>query len=278
MVPATRTSVDVALCQNELRPVEGTVDLLTDLGALLDRAGPADVYVLPELLGVAVGLDDGDRPITLEEDQIADLHGFLHAEAADRDAVVVGGSYNVRETDGTIRNRAPIATPDGVETYDKRHPIPAEREDGKAAGETPPPVVEHHGVGIGVLVCYDVEFPGAVRDLVDRGAEVVAVPSWTATEAGVERVARTAAARAVENQCYVATAPLVSDVEGFEGRGRGTVYAPCDDVVGPNGTRLQLPKDERAAATCTLDVTALRESRERAAVRPYADAGAGSDE
>lgn len=273
MSASPRSTFDIALCQYELRPVE-SVDVLIDrIDDLLERAGPADCYVLPELLGVAVGITEVDGLSLLDESECETLHAYLHEEAQVRDAVVVGGSYNVRdEATGEIRNRCPIATPYGVETYDKCHPIPSERDDGKAAGRDGPPVVEHHGVGIGVLICYDVEFPETVRDLVDRGAEVLAVPSWTSSEAGYQRVRRCSAARAVENQCYVATVPLISGIEAFEGTGRSSVFAPCDDIVGDSGTRLSLPRDEEAAATCTVDIGTLRHSRTAASVRPYTDA------
>lgn len=273
MSASPRSTFDIALCQYELRPVE-SVDVLTDrIDDLLERAGPADCYVLPELLGVAVGITDSDGLSLLDESECETLHEYLHEEAQSLDAVIVGGSYNVRdEATDEIRNRCPIATPYGVETYDKRHPIPGERADGKTGGQDAPPVVEHNGVGVGVLICYDVEFPETVRDLVNRGAEVLAVPSWTSTEAGYQRVRRCSAARAVENQCYVATVPLVSSIDGFEGTGRASVFAPCDDVVGESGTRLSLPRDEEAAATCTVVMDALRRSRKEASVRPYTDA------
>lgn len=275
-------TLEVALCQAALRPV-ASVDELTDrVDDLFDRAGAADLYVLPELLGVSVGLDaaggTAEADSILDADQGARLHAFLADAAAERDAVIVGGSYNViDEATGERRNRCPIATPDGVEGYDKRHPIPEERAGGKVAGRAPPPVVTHHGVGVGVLVCYDVEFPETVRDLVDRGAEVIAVPSWTATEAGYQRVTRCAAARAIENQCYVATVPLIGDRPGFEGTGRASVFAPCDDVVGDVGTPYRLPRDEEAVGSYTLDVGALRRSRTGASVRPYADARGAFD-
>lgn len=275
MSASPRSTFDVALCQAELQPLDGVDALIDQMAILVERAGPGDCYVFPELLGVAPELDQAgdDALAVLDADQVDTLHAWLLDTATARDAIVVGGSYNVRDAStDEIRNRAPIATPDGVETYDKCRLILKERDHGKVAGSDPPPVVEHHGVGVGVLVCYDVEFPEVVRDLVDRGAEVLAVPSWTGSEAGYQRVRRCAAARAVENQCYAATVPLVSRVEGFEGTGRSSVFAPCDDVVGDAGTRLSLPKDEDAVATCSLDLDALRRSRSEASVRPSTDA------
>ena len=283
----------IGLCQYEFdADVASVDDLLRRAAALFERAGEADLYVLPELFvsdylapsgdGDDTGGDDGgggdDGFATLDRDDRERLHGFLADVADERDAVVVGGSYNVADG-GEAYNRCPVAVPGaGVETYDKSRPTPSEREDGKRAGEARPPVVEHRGVGVGIAVCYDVEFPELVRDLANRGAEVIAVPSWTATDAGFQRVRRCAAARAVENQAYVAQVSVVGEEsEELTGTGRSAVFAPCDDVVGPHGTRLSLARDARAAGTCAVDIDALRKSREEAAVRPYADATDGKD-
>lgn len=274
----------VGLCQYEFGANSASMDgFLGRTEALLERAGEADLYVLPELF-VTDCLETGEDVATLGREDREAFHDLLADTAAKRDAVVVGGTYNVEEG-GATYNRCPIAVPgEGVETYDKSRLIPDEREDGKRRGQTPPPVVEHRGVGVGVAVCYDVEFPDLVRDLANRGAEVLAVPSWTATEAGFQRVRRCAAARAVENQMYVAQVSVVGEQSEelagtgeLVGTGRSAVFGPCDDVVGPHGTRLSLPRDVRAAATCSVDVAALRNSRRAAAVRPYSDAIDGEE-
>lgn len=311
---------DVALCQYDLGTAESLSAFEDTAAELFDRAGEADLYVLPELCLSDLRLRGEDTSIAetaLTPDEVASYHDFLATEAVARDAVVVGGSYNVvvdgeagkrdrrerntasgsraanpRDGDGTLIdldgdpvdpdrwtpvddrplvNRAPVATPDGLETYVKVHPTPGEREAGKACGTGAPVLVEHAGATVGVLVCYDVEFPELVREAVDAGTEVLAVPSWTASDAGAERVARCAAARAVENQCYVASVPLVGSRGDAGGVGRSRLFAPCDDVCGADGTRLQLPRNQRAAATGTVDLSALRRSREAAEVRPYTD-------
>lgn len=268
-------TLDVALCQYELTGVDELDALLDRTASLFDRAGAADVYVLPELFVTDLVADPSasTADTALDADEVDRLHGFLDREASERHALIVGGSYNV-DDGGRLVNRCPVARPDGeLLTYDKCHPTPSERDGGKQAGTARPPVVDHAGVGVGILVCYDVEFPETVRRLVDDGAELLAVPSWTQTEAGHQRVRRCAAARAVENQAYAAYVPLVGEHLGEEWRatGRASAFAPCDDVVGAHGTRLSLPQDEHAAGTCRVDVAALRESRSTAAVRPYGD-------
>lgn len=64
---------------------------------------------------------------------------------------------------------------------------------------------------IGVAICYDCEFPLLARALAEAGAELILVPSCTDTLAGYYRVRVGAQARALENQCLVAQAPLVGE-------------------------------------------------------------------
>lgn len=266
-------TLDVALCQYELADV-GSVEALTDRArSLLDRAGPADVFVLPEGFAVDAATSEAEPP-TLSQAAFDHLATWTGEEARVRDAVVVAGSVYLAVDGGTV-NRCAVGTPEGeVHTYDKRRPVPDERASGVIAGTEPPPLVDVRGVTVGVLVCYDAEFPELVRATVDRGAELLVVPSWTATEAGFQRVSRCCAARAVENQAAVAHATLVGAHPGDAvgpATGRSAVYMPCDDVVGPHGTGLTLPRDEAAAASCSVDAAALRRARVTATVRPYAD-------
>ena len=62
---------------------------------------------------------------------------------------------------------------------------------------------------IGVLICYDSEFPLLGRALAEAGAEIILAPSATEMEAGFTRVRVGAMARALENQCICVHAPLV---------------------------------------------------------------------
>lgn len=267
------TTLDVALCQYELGTADEMDELIAACRGLLDRAGPADVFVLPELHCNDLrlrGEETQTAAVALSPAEVDSYHDFVRAAAADREALVVGGSYTVA-VDDAFRNRMPVATPDELLTYDKCHPTPPEREGGTVAGDEDPPLVAIRGVDVGVLNCYDVEFPAAVRAVVDRGAELLVNPSFTPSPHGAERVRRCGAARAVENQCYLASVPIVGRRGDVVCEGRSTVFAPCDDVLGHHGTRLQLPRNEAAAATCTVDVDTLRTARREAEVRPYTD-------
>ena len=59
---------------------------------------------------------------------------------------------------------------------------------------------------IGVLICYDVEFPELSRLMADQGMQILFVPFLTDTQNAYSRVRVCAQARAIENECFVVIA------------------------------------------------------------------------
>jgi predicted amidohydrolase len=111
---------------------------------------------------------------------------------------------------------------------------------------------------IGILICYDVEFPEAVRALALAGAELVAVP--TALVQPFDIVARRLVpARAFENQVYVAYAGLCGK-EGDLG------YCGLSCVIGPDGRELSRAGRRPGLLCAEIDPGALAASRR---LNPY---------
>lgn len=85
---------------------------------------------------------------------------------------------------------------------------------------------------VGVLICYDSEFPLLARALVAAGAEILLVPSCTDALSGYWRVRVGAMARALEGQCVVVQAPVVGDAPWCpavdENVGAAAIYGPPD--------------------------------------------------
>ena len=106
-------------------------------------------------------------------------------------------------------------------------------------GDAPFGLVDHHGVRIAVMICYEVEFPEVVRAAALAGAHLVAVPTAQMEPFAfiADHVIRT---RAWENQVYVA----YIDHDGAEGSltyvGRSSIVAPDASVLDAveHGTRL----------------------------------------
>lgn len=115
-------------------------------------------------------------------------------------------------------------------------------------------IAELGGWKVGLLICYDVEFPEAVRQLALAGAQLILVP--TANMAGFEVVAQiTVRARAYENGCYLAYANYC----GSEG---GLVYCGSSSVSGPAGECLALADDQEGLLTADLSATHLSSVRD----------------
>lgn len=83
------------------------------------------------------------------------------------------------------------------------------------------------GLMVGVLICYDVEFPEHVRRLARAGADLVAVPTALPQQPGTPFIAeRMVPVRAFENQVFVAYADWAGADDRFAYAGRSCLAAP----------------------------------------------------
>ena len=78
-----------------------------------------------------------------------------------------------------------------------------EREQWLISGSRSLNVFDIPGARVGILICYDSEFPLLARQLTEAGASILLVPSCTDTDAGYHRVRLSCRARALEQQCFV---------------------------------------------------------------------------
>ncbi len=178
--------------------------------------GGAALAVFPEygMLELA-GLSD--RPLIEAAVAFAEVEALrpraeaLFAGLAARHALhVLAPSGPALVDSGRYRNRAVLFGPDGPVGYqDKLQLTPYERglellEPGDALTIFDTPLGR-----LGVLICYDSQFPLVGRALAEAGAAVLLAPSCTDALTGYHRVRAGCRARAVENQCYSVQSPLL---------------------------------------------------------------------
>jgi predicted amidohydrolase len=137
-------------------------------------------------------------------------------------------------------NRAAFFTPDGPAGFqDKQIMTRFEREVWKITPGAPLRVFDTHLARIGVLICYDSEFPLLGRALIEAGVEIVLLPSCTDSLAGYWRVRIGAMARALEGQCVVVHSPTISPAPWCpaidENIGAAGIYGPPDLGFPPTG-------------------------------------------
>jgi 5-aminopentanamidase len=178
----------------------------------------ADVVVLPELVTSGYVFESKEEAASMAITPDHELFSFW-ADAARGRAVVIGG-FCEEGSDGLLYNSAALVEPSGlVSVYRKVHLWDREKLWFEPGGE--PPAVIDTAVGrIGVLVCYDVEFPEMTRMLGLAGAELVAVPTnWPLGprpegERPPEVVAAMAAARS--NRMFIACCDRTGTERGQE--------------------------------------------------------------
>lgn len=185
---------------------------------------------------------------------------------------ILGGTHLVLEGD-RLYNTAHLFGPDGeVGVQRKVHLTPCEI-DPWCLGTGDHLTVFETALGkLAILVCFDVEFPEAVRVVADAGADVVLCPSATDDRAGFWRVRYCCHARAVENQIYVVHAALVGGLPGVryleQSYGRSGIISPCDVPFARDGIVADGEWNQELVITGAIDLGLLEEVRQSGSVTP----------
>lgn len=250
------------------------------LDALL-REAAADLVVFPEYAAMEAALIAGPQTAGITEwrDLAAEraddwVEQFRHMARKHR-CHILAGSGPVA-TDRGVVNRSWLIAPDGhVAHQDKRLLLPYERE---ALGMVPGEELRLFATAlgrIGLLVCYDSEFPLQARALCEAGAEMLLVPSCTDFPAGQTRVRQSCRARAIENQCLVVQAPLVGEVSGCDpidrSTGRAALFCPPDHGLPSDGIIAEGETDRPGAVVAEVDPAAIAAPRRSGQVVNFAD-------
>ncbi len=118
---------------------------------------------------------------------------------------------------------------------------------------------------IGILICYDSEFPLLGRALAEAGVEILLVPSATETLAGFTRVRVGAMARALENQLVAIHAPIVGEAQWCygmeENTGAASVYGPPDRGFPATGILAEGELGEPGWTYADISLAAIAEVR-----------------
>jgi predicted amidohydrolase len=190
----------------------------------------------------------------------------LHcALAAKHGVYILGASAPFFIGDRPV-NRAVFYGPDGVIGHqDKQIMTRFERETWDVVGGAGLPVFDTPIGKIGVVICYDSEFPLLARALVEAGAEILLVPSCTDSYAGFTRVRVGSMARALENQCIVVHAPTVGDCDFCPAVdvniGAASIYGPPDRGFPDNGIFAQTELNVAGWAMAEVSLDAIHNLR-----------------
>ena len=161
------------------------------------------------------------------------------------------------------------------EEYEKLHVTPDEIKFWGLSGGTEIKTMETDCGKIGVLICYDVEFPELTRLMADQGLKILFVPFLTDTQNGYSRVRHCAQARAIENECYVAIAGSVGNLPKVENMdiqyAQSVVFTPCDFSFPSNGVKAEATPNTEMILVADVDLDLLAELHTYGSVRNLKD-------
>ncbi|MFF7750628.1 carbon-nitrogen hydrolase family protein [Streptomyces sp. NPDC007971] len=213
-----------ALLQSSGRP-GSVVENLKVLDEAAGRAAAAGAALLaaPEMF--LTGYAIGDAIGRLAEPADGDSADAI-AEIATRHGLAIAYGYPERDG-GTVHNSAQLISADGTRlaNYRKTHLFGCFERDHFTPGEQPVVQAELNGLTVGLMICYDVEFPENVRAHALAGTDLLIVP--TAQMHPFQFVAESLVpVRAWENQMYVAYVNRVGPEEEFEFVGLSVLAGP----------------------------------------------------
>lgn len=190
----------------------------------------------------------------------------LHVKLAAAHGVYILGASGPAYDNARPVNRAVFYGPQGVIGYqDKQIMTRFEREEWDVQASGPLVLFDTPLGKIGVVICYDSEFPLLARALVEAGAEILLAPSCTDTFAGFTRVRVGSMARALENQCVVVHAPTVGLCPWCppvdENVGRAAIYGPPDRGWPETGILNETALNAPGWAIAEISLDAIREVR-----------------
>ena len=250
----------VALLQYSIAWADKETNLRMAEEHIAALAGKADVAVLPEMFATGFCTDHPELAETMDGEIIRRLQAV-----ADKSGVAIVSSFiclpdprcPIPDTRTKLRNRGFMIKPHAeIEIQDKRHLYAHGGEDLFFQPAQKRHIFEYKGVKFLLLVCYDLRFPAWARNRSGSDYDVIlVVANWP--EARVQYWDALVAARATENQCYIAAVNMVgTDDKGLNYNGHSVAY----------DTRLQpivsFADNEESTKIADFDIDALHHFRE----------------
>lgn len=150
-----------------------------------------------------------------------------------------------------------------IEIYRKLHITPNELSYWGLTGGNELRTFDTDSGKIGILICYDVEFPELSRILADEGMQILFVPFLTDTQTAFTRVKRCAQARAIENECFVAIAGCVGNLPKVSNMdiqyAQSAVFTPADFPFPTNGVKSEATPNTEMTLIVDVDLDLLKE-------------------
>ncbi|MBY4677020.1 carbon-nitrogen hydrolase family protein [Marinobacterium arenosum] len=233
-----KSQVRVGVVQWQMRPFHSVEEVLQQVEYFVDAVSDykSDFVLFPEFFNAPLmGLTDSKqqmqaiRFLAQYTDRFRDE---MLRMAVEYNINIITGSMPLLEGE-RLYNVTYLCRRDGtLDQQLKIHITPHEKRDWVIEGGDHIQVFDTDAGRIGILICYDVEFPELARLMAADGMEILFVPFWTDTKNGFLRVRHCGQARAIENECYVVICGSVGNLPSVESLdvqyAQSAVFSPSD--------------------------------------------------
>ncbi|REC79127.1 carbon-nitrogen hydrolase [Chryseobacterium elymi] len=241
----------------------------------------SDFVLFPELFNTPLlapfnKLSERDSMIELAK-LSEDIKNKISELAISYNVNIISGSMPVFDHDhNDLYNVSYLLHRDGrIDEYRKIHITPNERKYYGMKGGNEIRVFDTDCGKIGLVICYDVEFPELPRILADQGMKILFVPYLTDTQNAYIRVRHCAAARAIENECYVAIAGCVGNLPGVNNMdiqfGQAAVFTPSDFAFPSNAVKGEATPNTEMTLIVDVDLNLLKDLHHNGSVQVMND-------
>jgi predicted amidohydrolase/GNAT superfamily N-acetyltransferase len=280
-IGSQKSVVRLGLVQWQMRRYRGMEDLTEQMEYFVDAVAGynSDFVLFPEFFNAPLMADYNElsasesvRKLAEYTEEIRDL--CLQFAVSYNVNIITGSMPYVR--DGKLYNVGYLCRRDGTyDWYEKMHVTPDESQAWGMVGGERLKVFDTDCGKVGVLICYDVEFPELPRLMAREGMQILFVPFLTDTQNGYSRVRFCAHARAIENECYVAIAGSVGNLPKVHNMdmqfGQSVVFTPCDFAFPTNGVKAEATTNTEMILVTDVDLDLLRELHHFGSVRNLKD-------
>ncbi len=276
-----KSIIRLGLIQWQMRLYKDLEELMQQAEYFIDAVSGyrADFALFPEFFNAPLMSEYNHLS---EPEAIRKLAGFT--EEIKRRFAELAISYNINIITGSmpelvnnnLYNAGYLCKRDGgIERFEKLHVTPDESKVWGLQGGNKIHAFNTDCGRIGVLICYDVEFPELSRLLAEEGIDILFVPFLTDTQNGYSRVRYCAQARAIENECYVAIAGSVGNLPKVHNMdiqyAQSVVFTPCDFSFPTNGIKAESTPNTEMILIADVDIDILRELNQLGSVRNLKD-------
>lgn len=280
--PATiKKVVRLGLVQWQMRPYKGLDDLMQQVEFFVDAVSGyrSDFALFPEffmspLMAENNHLDPSEAIRELAKFSETIVQKFSELAISYNINIISGSMPEV--INGNLYNVGYLCKRDGsIDRYEKLHVTPDEAKVWGLQGGNGLKVFDTDCGKIGILICYDSEFPELSRLLADEGMDILFIPFLTDTQNGFSRVRNCAQARAIENECYVAIAGSVGNLPKVHNMdmqyAQSMVFTPCDFSFPANGIKAEATPNTEMILIADVDIDLLRHLNQFGSVRNLRD-------